>query len=124
MTKTVLVERAPDGQIRRVGRLKGDRPQGPMWVARGADGFPECAPEIGAALITYDYGLPQGARFFDAAGAERSRAGTLLRHFDPAALFTQGHEDNFVADGRYQRLLDALAVEDCFLDPPRRDPHG
>ncbi|MBK9368353.1 MAG: hypothetical protein IPN01_18935 [Deltaproteobacteria bacterium] len=124
MTKTVLVERALDGQIRRVGRLKGDRPQGPMWVARGADGFPECAPEIAAALITYDYGLPQGARFFDAAGVERSRAGTPLRHFDLDALFTQGQEDQFVADGRYQRLLDALAVEDCFLDPPRRDPYG
>ena len=128
MTKNVLVERAPDGQIRRVGRLRGDRPQGPVWVARGADGFPKdtpgCAPEITAALITYDYGLDQGARYFDAAGGERSRAGTLLRHFDLDALFTQGQEDQFVADGRYQRLLDALAVEDCFLDPPRRDAYG
>jgi hypothetical protein len=124
MTTTVLVERGFDGQLRRVGRLKGDRPHGPMWVARGADGFLDCAPEISAALITYDYGLPQGARFFDAAEVERSRAGTPLRHFDLDALFTQGQEDRFVADGRYERLLDALAQEDCFLDPPRRDPYG
>lgn len=123
-TTTVLVERAPDGRLWRVGWTRGGRLHGPVWLARGAQGFPECAPEISAALVTYAGGLPQGARFFDAAEVERARAGTPLRHHDLDALFTPGDEDRFVADGRYGRLLDALAQEDCFLDPPRHDPYA
>lgn len=114
-THGFFVEHSPDGAPWLIGRRREGRLDGPVWMARGAPGFPSCADTVSAVLASYRQGHVHGFRFFDATEGERTRAGAVLRDFDLDPLFDAGDVEAFVEDGRYARFLDRLREEDAFL---------
>lgn len=89
-----------------------------LLLKRGKPWFPnDCHENVQAALVRSNYTRrPHGYRFLDSKQREVTRGGHLLSDFDLEPLFDAGEPDAFVRDGRFAKLVDALAQEDAFVD--------